>query len=87
MKILLVNYEYKPQCGGAGLGIYNQAKAFKQKGHEVTILIGWDYAYGEPEIIEGVVTEIIPIKKKNVQQSSPIGLANSSCAAYGGSMH
>jgi len=43
MNILLVNYEYKPQCGGAGLGTYNMARAFRQMGHEVDLLIGWDY--------------------------------------------
>lgn len=61
---MLVNYEYKSQCGGAGLGTYNMAKAFQQMGHDVTLLIGWDYKYGRPEILSNVDTYIIKIKKK-----------------------
>ena len=53
MKILLVNYEYKPQCGGAGLATYNMAYMFQKMGHEVTLLISWDYTYGKPDMIEG----------------------------------
>ena len=56
---MLVNYEYKPQCGGAGLGTYNMARAFQQMGHNVTLLIGWDYKYGQPEILNDVDTYII----------------------------
>lgn len=74
MKILLVNYEYKPQCGGAGLGTYNMARTFCQMGHEVSILIGWDYTFGEPELIDGVKTYIIKTKKKNIHQSTAAGL-------------
>lgn len=74
MKILLVNYEYKPQCGGAGLGTYNMAKMFAQMGHEVTLLIGWDYKFGEPEIIDGVDAHLIKIRKKNIHQSTPQGM-------------
>lgn len=74
MKILLVNYEYKPQCGGAGLGTYNMAKAFRKMGHDVSILIGWDYKYGVPEEIEGISTRVIKVKKKNIHQSTPSGL-------------
>ncbi|MDE7131852.1 MAG: glycosyltransferase family 4 protein [Lachnospiraceae bacterium] len=71
---MLVNYEYKPQCGGAGLGTYNMAKAFQQMGHNVTLLIGWDYKYGQPEILNNVDTYIIKTKKKNIHQSTALGL-------------
>lgn len=74
MKILLVNYEYKPQCGGAGLGTYNMAKKFRQMGHEVELLIGWDYKFGKPEFINDVEMLIIKTKKKNIHQSTAIGL-------------
>ena len=71
MKILLVNYEYKPQCGGAGLGTYNMARTFCSMGHKVSLLIGWDYTYGQPQIIEGMDTYVIKTKKKNIHQSTP----------------
>lgn len=74
MKILLVNYEYKPQCGGAGLATYNMAYMFQKMGHEVTLLIGWDYTYGKPDMIEGVDTHIIKTKKKNIHQSTAQGM-------------
>lgn len=74
MKILLVNYEYKPQGGGAGLGTYNMAKAFQQMGHEVSLLVGWDYKFGQPEILNDIETHIIRMKKKNIHQSTALGL-------------
>lgn len=39
MKILLINYEYKPQCGGDGLGTYNIACVFSEMAHEVLTFI------------------------------------------------
>lgn len=74
MKILLVNYEFKPQCGGAGLATYNMAKAFAGEGHRVTLLIGWDFAFGQPEALDGVDMHVISIKKKNIHQSTGKGL-------------
>lgn len=74
MKILLVNYEYKPQCGGAGLGTYNMAYQLAKMGHEVKILIGWDYSFGTPEQIEGVEMTVVRLKKKNIHQSTSFGM-------------
>lgn len=74
MKILLVNYEWKSQGGGAGLGTYNMAREFCNMGHQVSILCGWDYRYGEPEKIYGVKEYFVKVKKKNIQQSTPMGL-------------
>lgn len=74
MKILLVNYEYKPQCGGAGLATYNLAKALHNMGHNVSLVIGWDHRFGEPEIIQGVDTHVISLRKKGMLESSPKGI-------------
>ncbi len=74
MNILLVNYEYKPQCGGAGFATYNLAKELSKQGHHVELLIGWDYRFGEPEILENIPTYIIRLRKKSVHESSPIGV-------------
>lgn len=74
MKILLVNYEYKPQCGGAGFATYNLAKELVRQGNEVDLLVGWDDRYGMPELLNGVNTYVIKIKKKSVHESSPIGV-------------
>ena len=72
MRILLVNYEYKPQCGGAGLATYNLAKELNAMGHKVSLLIGWDKRFGKPELIQGIDTRIVYIKKKGILESSPI---------------
>ena len=74
MKILLVNYEYKPQCGGAGFATYNLAKELYEQGHHVELLVGWDYRFGNPEILKDVPTYIVALKKKSVHESSPIGV-------------
>lgn len=74
MNILLVNYEYKPQCGGAGFAIYNLAKELEKQGHHVELLIGWDYRFGQPEILENVPTYIVKLRKKSVHESSPVGV-------------
>lgn len=74
MKILLVNYEYKGQGGGAGQQLYYMARAFRNLGHEVSLLIGWDYAFGEPEILDGITTHVIKYKRKNIQLSTAFGL-------------
>lgn len=79
MNILLVNYEYKPQCGGAGFGTYNLASQLVQLGHKVDILVGWDYKFGNPENIEGVCAEYIKVHKKNIHQSTALGLLEFVC--------
>lgn len=74
MNILLVNYEYKPQCGGAGFATYNLAKELNRQGHYVELVIGWDHRFGVPELLKGVRTHIVKLRKKSVHESSPIGV-------------
>lgn len=74
MNILLVNYEYKPQCGGAGFATYNLAKEFTRQGHHVELMIGWDDRFGQPELLEGVKTYVVKLRKKSVHESSPLGV-------------
>ena len=74
MKILLVNYEYKGQGGGAGQQIYYLAQALRDFGHDVSLLIGWDHKLGEPDLLERVTTYIVKHKRKNIQLSTPLGM-------------
>lgn len=74
MNILLVNYEYKPQCGGAGFATYNLAKELGRQGHHVELVIGWDYRFGVPEHLSGVPLYIVKLRKKSVHESSPVGV-------------
>ncbi len=68
------NYEYKPQCGGAGFATYNLAKELSRQGHHVELIIGWDYRFGIPELLSGVPTYIVKLRKKSVHESSPVGV-------------
>lgn len=74
MNILLVNYEYKPQCGGAGFAIYNLAKEFNRQGHHVDLMVGWDDRFGQPELLDGVRTYVVKLRKKSIHESSPLGV-------------
>ena len=74
MNILLVNYEYKPQCGGAGFATYNLAKELGNQGHHVELIIGWDYRFGIPEHLSGVPMYVVKLRKKSVHESSPVGV-------------
>ena len=74
MRVLLVNYEFKPQCGGAGIATYNLAKELYKQGVDVDLMFGWDYKFGVPDKIQGVQQNIISIKKKSIHESSPLGI-------------
>jgi glycosyltransferase involved in cell wall biosynthesis len=74
MKILLVNYEYKGQGGGAGQQMFYLAQALRDFGHDVSLLIGWDDRLGSPELLNGVETHIVKHKRKNIQLSTPLGM-------------
>ena len=74
MNILLINYEYKPQCGGAGFATYNLAKELNRQGHHVDLMIGWDDHFGQPELLDGSKTYVVKLRKKSVHESSPLGV-------------
>ncbi|MBN1253177.1 MAG: glycogen/starch synthase, partial [Bacteroidales bacterium] len=48
MKILILNYEYPPLGGGAGVVSQYHAKGLAEKGHNVTVISTW--YKGEAEI-------------------------------------
>jgi len=75
VKILLVNYEYLGQGGGAGQQMYYLAQALKDLKHDVSLMIGWDNKTGTPKLIDGVTMYIVKHKRKNVQLSTPTGMA------------
>ncbi len=70
----MANYEYKPQCGGAGFATYNLAKELNRQGHQVELIIGWDDRFGQPELLDGVKTYVVKLRKKSVHESSPVGV-------------
>ena len=72
MNILILNYEYPPLGGGAGIVTENLAKSFVAKGHCVFIVTTW--FNGEPEYFaEGNLTIVrLRSKRKYTFQSNPI---------------
>lgn len=72
MNILLLNYEYPPLGGGAGIVSQHLAGEFIKKGHHVTILTTW--FSGEPEYHaeDKLIIIRLPSKRKYSYQSDPI---------------
>ena len=71
MNILLLNYEYPPLGGGAGIVSQHLAKVFIEYGHHVTVLTTW-FA-GEPEYFSENNLTIIRLKsiRKHTYESNP----------------
>jgi glycosyltransferase involved in cell wall biosynthesis len=70
MKVLMVNYEYPPQGGGAAAVMFQLARALTQRRDvELTILAGWDARYGNPGSIEGCEVIPIAVRRNNVHFS------------------
>ncbi len=71
MNILLLNYEYPPLGGGAGIVSQHLANEFISNGHRVTVLTTW-FA-GEPEFhSENNLTVIrLRSKRKHTYESNP----------------
>ncbi|MBX7226476.1 MAG: glycosyltransferase family 4 protein [Chitinophagales bacterium] len=72
MNILILNYEYPPLGGGAGIVTENLANSFALAGHKVFIVTTW--FNGEPEYFaEGNITIVrLRSKRKYTFQSNPI---------------
>lgn len=72
MNILILNYEYPPLGGGAGIVTQHLAVEFIRKGHQVTVLTTW--FPGEPEFyVENNLTVIrLTAKRKHAFQSNPM---------------
>ena len=71
MNILILNYEYPPLGGGAGIVSQHLSKEFISKGHCVTVLTTW-FA-GEPEYFSENNLTIIRLKsnRKHTFKSNP----------------
>ncbi|MCB0508976.1 MAG: glycosyltransferase family 4 protein [Bacteroidetes bacterium] len=71
MNILILNYEYPPLGGGAGIVTQHLAEEFIAKGHQVSVLTTW--FSGEPEYHSYNNLTIIRLKAKraNTYQSNP----------------
>jgi len=71
MQILVLNYEYPPLGGGAGVITQNISEGLAKKGHKITVLTTW--YKGEEEDITNENLRIIRLKskRKDIFQSNP----------------
>lgn len=71
LNILILNYEYPPLGGGAGVVTQHLADMFIAKGHKVHIVTTW-FA-GEPEfLVEGKLSIVrLPSSRKKTYESNP----------------
>ena len=65
MKILILNYEYPPLGGGAGVVSKYHAEGLANEGHEITVLTTW--FEGEETLAEKGNLKIIKLKSKRKQ--------------------
>jgi glycosyltransferase involved in cell wall biosynthesis len=71
MKILMLNYEYPPLGGGAGICTKYESEGLAKLGHKVTVITTW--FKGEKEVEENNNLKIIRLKsKRKVEHKSGI---------------
>ncbi len=71
MRLLILNYEYPPLGGGAGVITQNIAEGLALRGHEVSVVTTW--FDGQPEVSNENNLQIIRLKslRKKLFQSNP----------------
>ena len=70
MKLLVLNYEYPPLGGGAGIISKNIAEGLASLGNEVTVLTTYYEGTEEDSIENGVHIIRLKSKRKDVFQSN-----------------
>ena len=63
MKLLILNYEYPPLGGGAGVITQNIAEGLAKLGHDVSVVTTWFQGEQEVEIVNDNL-KIIRLKSK-----------------------
>lgn len=72
MRILILNYEYPPLGGGAGIVTRHLAERFAMQGHKVHVVTAW--FPGEPEFVSDGNLSImrLPSLRKHTYKSNPL---------------
>jgi glycosyltransferase involved in cell wall biosynthesis len=71
MNILILNYEYPPLGGGAGVISHHIAKELSDLGHRVVFITAWYEDLKQIEIIDGIEIIRLQSKRKVIYKSSP----------------
>jgi glycosyltransferase involved in cell wall biosynthesis len=69
LRLLILNYEYPPIGGGAGVIAQNQAKYFVKAGHEITVITASSRQMHEDEMEDGVRVIRLPSYRPEVFRS------------------
>lgn len=72
MKLLILNYEYPPLGGGAGVITQNIAEGLAARGHNITVLTTWFSGEEEDSTTENLRIIRLKSKRKVVYKSNPI---------------
>jgi glycosyltransferase involved in cell wall biosynthesis len=72
MKLLILNYEYPPLGGGAGVITQNIAEGLAARGHNITVLTTWFSGEDEDITIENLRIIRLKSKRKVVYKSNPL---------------
>lgn len=82
MNLLILNYEYPPLGGGAGVCTKYQAEGLSAIGYQVTVITTW--FSGEKEIEEHQNLKIIRLKsrRKKVFRSNPLEMLSWACHTF-----
>ncbi len=72
MNILILNYEYPPLGGGAGVCSQYHAKGLAQCGYRVTVLTAWFKGYSEIEYFDNLTIVRLKSQRKFLYKSNPV---------------
>ncbi len=72
MKLLILNYEYPPLGGGAGICTKYQAEGLIDYGHEITVITTWFQGEKETEKINNLQLIRLKSRRKKTYRSNPI---------------
>lgn len=72
MNILILNYEYPPLGGGAGLVTQHLADQFNKMGHQVYVVTAWFQGTPEYSVKENITIVRLKSRRKHTYKSNPI---------------
>ena len=72
MKLLVLNYEYPPLGGGAGVVTANIAEGLARRGHIVTVVTTWFEGEPEADLKENLKIFRLKSKRKKIYKSNPV---------------
>lgn len=72
MKLLILNYEYPPLGGGAGVISASIAEGLAERGHEVTVITTWFKGEEDVSVKENLRIIRLKSKRRNIYKSNPL---------------